>query len=91
MMNSEETFTKAAIESVHFMASHTAAEVSIMTLRNAYAVGYRHGYSQAVIDNQKDKNSNGGRYDHVHGDEDDGYEYDDRDWDMVEIDQGDEK
>ena len=23
-----------------------------------------------------------GRYDHVHGDENDGYEYDERDWDM---------
>lgn len=30
-----------------------------------------------------------GRYDHVHGDEDDGYEYDDRDWDMVDL--GDEE
>lgn len=26
-----------------------------------------------------------GRYDHIHGDENDGYEYDDRDWDMVDF------
>ena len=30
-------------------------------------------------------NESAGRYDHVHGDEDDGYEYDDRDWDMVDL------
>ena len=88
MMNSEETFNKAAIESVHFMAAHSANEVSIMTLRRAYEVGYRHGYSQAVIDNQKDNNSEAGRYDNVHGDEDDGYEYDERDWDMVDNEGG---
>jgi hypothetical protein len=28
---------------------------------------------------------NAGRYDNVHGDEDDGYEFDDRDWDMVDL------
>ena len=26
-----------------------------------------------------------GRYDHIHGDENDGYEYDERDWDMVDL------
>ena len=53
MDNTKDLYQTAAIEAVRFMASHTAAEVSIMTLRKAYEIGFRHGYSRAVIDQKK--------------------------------------
>lgn len=53
MDETKDVYQLAAIESVHFMATHTAAEVSIMTLRKAYEIGFRHGYTKAVIEQKK--------------------------------------
>ena len=53
-MKQEDVYQKAAIESVRFMGSHSSMEVSIMTVRKSYEVGYRHGYVQARIDMQKE-------------------------------------